>query len=114
MVMSFVLRDFKDINEQKIWFSFPLHHPDDAGLLDNCFVEGSSEANFSKNPNRKSDDEKRRIIEDAFEQVQKDGFARFSDMEEFTDVGKKTLRKWAAEMSDFEIQHGVLKKRDTE
>ena len=114
MVMSFVLRDFKDIEEQKIWFKFPLHYIDSAGLLENCHLEGSAEANFSKNPNRKSDEEKRRIIETSFAACQEQGYAKFSDMETFADVSSKTLRKYALELPDFEVSHGLLKKKKTE
>lgn len=114
MVMSFVLRDFKDIEEQKIWFKFPLHYIDEAGLLENCHIEGSAEANFSKNPNRKSDEEKRRIIETAFAACQEQGYAKFSDMEIFAEVSAKTLRKYALELNDFEVSHGLLKKKESE
>lgn len=118
MVMSFVLRDFKDIEEQKIWFNFPLHYIDDANLLENCHIEGSAEANFAKNPNRKSDDHKLRTIVFAFEQAQKDGYARFSDMEAYADVKADTLKKWAVQLeeklSDYEIKHGILHKRNIE
>jgi len=113
MVMSFVLRDFKDIDEQKIWFKFPLHYVDEANLLENCHLEGSAEANFSKNPNRKSDDEKRRIIETSFAACQEQGYAKFSDMELFADVSAKTLRKYAQELVDFEVSHGLLRKKDS-
>ena len=112
--MSFVLRDFKDIEEQKIWFNFPLHYIDDANLLENCHVEGSAEANFSKNPNRKSDDEKRRIVESAFAACQDQGYAKLSDMEMYADVSAKTLRKYALELDDFEVSHGLIRKRNEE
>ena len=113
MVMSFVLRDFKDIEPQKIWFDFPLHYIDNAGLLENCHIEGSSEANFAKNPNRKSDDEKRRIVEGAFAQCQVQGYAKFSDMESCSDVNARTLRKYAIELGDYDVMHGYMKKRDS-
>lgn len=111
MVMSFVLRDFKDITEQKIWFNFPLHYIDDAGLLDNCHIEGSAEANFAKNPNRKSDDEKKRIVEFAFEECQDQGYAKLSDMEAYSEVSAKTLRKYVLEHGDYEVSHGIVRKR---
>lgn len=114
MVMSFVLRDFKDIEEQKIWFRFPLHYIDEANLLEKCHIEGSSEANFSHAPNRISDDEKRRIVEFAFGMCQKDGYARFSEMEEYSEVVGKTLRKYAAELPDFELIRGGLRKKNVE
>jgi len=112
MEMSFVLRDFPDQLAQKIWFKFPLHYIDSAGLLENCHVEGSAEANFSKNPNRKSADEKRRIVESAFEQCQHDGIARLSEMEQYADVKARTLRDYAAETGLFELGTGYIKRKD--
>lgn len=112
MVMSFVLRDFKDIDEQKIWFNFPLHYIDEANLLEKCYVEGSAEANLSKNPNRKSADEKRRIVEFAFEQCQHDGIARLTEMEQYAEVKARTLRDYAAETGLFELGTGYIKRKD--
>lgn len=120
MVMSFVLRDFKDIEEQKIWFNFPLHYIDDANLLENCHIEGSAEANFAKNPNRKSDDEKRRIIESAFEMAgpitMEDGsrMAKTSDMAAYADMAEKTIKKYASELSDFIVERGYIRKVNNE
>lgn len=114
MVMSFVLRDFPDITEQKIWFQFPLHYIDDAGILENCHVEGSAAANFSKNPNRKSDEEKRRIVEAAFTACENQGYARLSEMELFSDVNLKTLRKYVQEIGGFVIEKGQVRRLDFE
>ena len=111
MVMSFVLRDFKDIPEQKIWFKFPLHYVDEANLLENCHLEGSAEANFGKNPSRRSLDEKARIVEFAFNQCQRDGLARLSEMEQFSEVKARTLRDWASEIGVYEIGTGYIKRK---
>lgn len=112
MIMSFVLRDFKDIDEQKIWFKFPLHYVDEANLLENCHIEGSSEANFAKNPNRISEDEKRRIVNFAFDQCVRDGYARLSEMEIYADVNLKTLRKYVLEVGGFEVEKGNVKRKE--
>lgn len=112
MVMSFVLRDFKDIPEQKIWFNFPLHYIDEAGLLENCFIEGSAEANFGKNPNKRSLDEKARILEFAFNQCQRGGIARLTEMEQYTEVKSRTLKEWAGETGLYELGTGYIKRKD--
>ena len=111
MVMSFVLRDFKDIPEQKIWFKFPLHYVDEANLLENCHLEGSAEANFGKNPNKRSTDEKRRIVEFAFNQCQRDGLARLSEMEQYSEVKARTLKEWAGETGLYELGTGYIKRK---
>lgn len=112
MVMSFVLRDFKDIPEQKIWFKFPLHYVDEANLLENCHLEGSAEANFGKNPSRRSLDEKARIVEFAFNQCQRGGIARLSEMEQYTEVKSRTLKEWAGEIGLYELGTGYIKQKD--
>lgn len=114
MEMSFILRDFPDQESQKIWFKYPIHYIDSANLLDNCYIEGSAEANFSKNPNRISDDEKRRLVEEAFIECQTDGRARVSDMVEYTGKDKKTIRKYALEIGIYDLSERGFIKRDIE
>lgn len=108
MEMSFVLRDFPDQPTQKVWFRFPLHTLDKANLLHNCYVEGSSQANFSKNPNRKSDDEKHRIVDESFEAVAVDGHARLTEMESVAEVNLKTLRKYVTDTPGYKVEKGFV------
>ena len=61
MQLSFVLRDFKDVEPINIFFKFPVHYIDTAGLLEGAAVEGSPEANI-QNSNKKTASEKRQII----------------------------------------------------
>lgn len=112
MELSFVLRDFKDQPSQKIWFKYPLHYIDSANLLEGCFVEGSKEANLSKNPNRKSDDEKRAIVEYAFGVCQEQGFAKLSEMANYSPVKIDALRRYVNEHGDFQLNHGIVSKTD--
>lgn len=112
MELSFVLRDFPDISAQKIWFSFPLHFFDSTGILENCHIEGSYQANFDKNPNRLSIDEKRRIIEEAFDACQKDGQARTSQVAAYADLKAETVRRYADEIGGYEIKRGYIQKLD--
>lgn len=111
MILSFVLRDFKDQPEQKVWFKYPLHYVDSANLLDNCYIEGSPEANFGKNSNRISDDEKRRIVENAFISCQKDGRARTSDMAAVAEMTPKTIREYAIQLGEYDVsERGYIKR----
>lgn len=111
MELSFVLRDFKDVEPIKVWFKFPVHYVDSANLLENCFVEGSWEANAGKNPNRKSEDEKRRIVEEAFYECQVDGRARTSEMAKYADMDAKTIKKYASEIGGYDdSERGYLKR----
>ena len=110
MELSFVLRDFPDQKSMKIWFKYPLHYIDSANLLDNCYIEGSDKANFSKNPNRKSEDEKRRIVEYSFGVCQEQGYAKLSEMVKYADVNQDTLRKYVNKHPEFEVNHGIVSK----
>ena len=111
MELSFVLRDFKDIEPIKVWFKFPVHYVDSENLLENCYVEGSWEANAGKNPNRKSEDEKRRIVEEAFYECQVDGRARTSEMAKYADMDAKTIKKYASEIGGYDdSERGYLKR----
>jgi RecA-family ATPase len=112
MILSFVLRDFKDQPDQKIWFKYPLHYIDSANLLENCYIEGSWEANASQNPNRISDDEKKRIVENAFLHCQVEGRARVSEMAEYSGRDKKTIRKYAIELGNYDVSERGYIKRD--
>lgn len=114
MELSFVLRDFKDVEPIKVWFKFPVHYVDSANLLEGCFVEGSKEANLSKNPNRKSEDEKKAIVEYAFGVCQEQGFAKLSDMANYSPVKIDALRKYVNEHGGFQLNHGIVSKNDIE
>ena len=111
MELSFVLRDFKDQPSQKIWFKYPLHYIDSANLLENCYVEGSWEANAGKNSNRISNDEKRRIVEDAFLACHVDGRARTSEMAKYAGMAAKTIKTYAVEVCGYDdSERGYLKR----
>lgn len=110
MELSFVLRDFKDIPSIKVWFKFPLHVIDSAGLLESCYVEGSKEGNLHQNPNYKSEDDKRRIVEYAFGVCQEQGYAKLSEMVKYSEVTDRTLRKYVNEIEGYELDHGVVRK----
>ncbi len=110
MELSFVLRDFKDIPSIKVWFKFPLHVVDSAGLLENCYAEGSKEGNLHQNSNYKSEDDKKRIIEYAFGACQEQGYAKLSEMAGYSEVTERTLRKYVNESADYDLDHGIVRK----
>ena len=109
MQLAFVLRDFKDVDPINIFFKFPIHYADTAGLLDNANVEGSPEANI-QNQNKKTEAEKNQIIDEAFNEVQEDGKARFSKMAKVSSVSDKTLKKYIEDSFFFEFDgHYVVR-----
>ena len=116
MQISFVLRDFKDVEPINIFFKFPIHYVDTAGLLEGALVEGDPQTNI-QNQNKKTESEKNQIIEDAFEAVDHvtvDGveYAKFSQMLKVSEVSEKTLRKYIQESLFFELEKGNVRRID--
>jgi hypothetical protein len=107
MQLSFVLRDFKDVEPINIFFKFPVHYIDTAGLLEGALVEGDPKTNI-QNQNKKTDAEKNQIIEEAFSAVEEDGIAKFSKMTKASEVSDKTLKKYIEDSAFFEFDgHNV-------
>lgn len=114
MQIAFVLRDFKDIEPINIWFKFPVHKVDTAGLLTGAPVEGSQEDHLNKSSKRTTDDAKYKSLVEAFEYcVDSDGTALMKDMAEFTDghPARRTLERYVEQFSDeFELKNGVVRR----
>ena len=102
MQLAFVLRDFKDIEPINIWFRFPLHFIDSTGLLDGAPVEGSREDNLNQSSKRTTENERKSILDKAFQMCQSDGIALLDDMEDWCGKSptKKTLRNYIKEFAD--------------
>ena len=118
MQIAFVLRDFKDVEPINIFFKFPVHYVDTSGLLEGALVEGDPKANI-QNTNKKTEADKRQIIEDAFNAVKRltpemDEMARFSEMAEVAEVSSKTLRKYIEESLVFSLEKGFVRRTDFE
>ena len=115
MQISFVLRDFKDIDPINIWFRFPLHFIDDAGLLDGAPLKGSREDNLNQSSRRTSENERKTTLDTAFNYCEESGVASLDDMAEFLGgpSKKKTLRNYIKEFSDeYECKNSMVRKRE--
>ena len=115
MQLAFVLRDFRDVDPVNVFFKFPIHYVDSAGLLNGAYLEGSTESNLNKNPYKKTKTEKRKIIDDAFNAVKQlddnlNEVARLSEMADMTEVTPKTLRKYVEESPLYEIEKGIVRR----
>ena len=115
MQLSFVLRDFKDVDPINIFFKFPVHYVDTAGLLEGAVVEGDPKANI-QNQNKRTAAEKRQIIEEAFNaadhKTDVDGveYARLTDMAEYSEVSIRTLREYVKNSPIFELEKGNVRR----
>lgn len=115
MLMSFILRDFKDIEPLPVWFKFPVHYIARNKELEGVPIEGSREDNMNKSGKRgftKSDH--KTIVDEAFAYCENErGKAPLKGMSKFAPVTEKSLRNWISdELSDFyEIENGFVKRK---
>lgn len=114
MQISFVLRDFKDIEPQNCFFAFPVHRLDSAGLLDGAAVEGSAEAGRQKSANNQMTDKERiEMLDTLYKACLEGDRANLSEMVAFAG-GKpteKTLRRWIKTFGGFVVEDGYIKKQ---
>lgn len=102
MQIEFVLRDFKDIEPIPIWFKFPLHFVDAAGLLQGAPVEGSREDNLNQSPNRTTPGERKTVLDGLYRACESDGIASVTEMIEYADgePSAATIRRYIKEFGD--------------
>ena len=115
MQIAFVLRDFKDIDPMNIWFKFPLHFVDEAGLLTGAPIKGSKEDNLNQSPKRTTENERKSTLDMAFKMCEEGGVASLDDMAEWCGGSptKKTLRNYVKEFSDdYDCKNSMVIKRE--
>lgn len=110
MQIAFVLRDFKDIEPINLWFKFPLHFMDTAGLLEGAAVEGSAEANLQKTSKRTTAADRAMILEEGFFACEEHGIAKLNEIVEFFGgkPSEKTLRRYIEESDQFKVEKGYV------
>ena len=113
--MEVVLRSFRSPEPVNMFFDFPLHVLDSTHILDGAAVEGSAAANRMQSPNRqRSEQDKKDILDACFNAVEKDGFAKFTEMShcEFCEVSDKTLKNYIQLFPDIYVyEKGVVWKK---
>ncbi|MBO4579263.1 MAG: AAA family ATPase [Clostridiales bacterium] len=108
LLMSFVLRDFKDIPGMPVWFKFPIHYIDTTGLLSGAPVEGSQEDNLNKSSKRTSESERRQALLECFELARVGDTAKSSSMAKF--MNRSTLYRYLEEFKDeFINEDGIVR-----
>ena len=117
MQIEFVLRDFKDIEPIPIWFKFPLHFVDSAGLLADAPVEGSREDNLNQSPKRTTKNERLEAFEDAYmgSYDSEINGAKVSDMADYIGKSTKTIYNYVKEFSEkYSCSEGVVRRENLE
>ena len=115
MQISFVLRDFKDIEPINIWFRFPLHFVDEANLLEGAPLKGSREDNLNQSSKRTTENERKAILDRLFRACEEDGVASMKEMVEYAngDPSEASIRRYIKEFSDdYEtVKRGFIRRK---
>lgn len=109
MQIELVLRDFKDVDPIHLWFKFPLHFVDSAGLLDGAPVEGSREDNLNQSSKRTTEGDRRDALRRLFNACEEDGIASVVEMISYADgtPSETSIRRYIKEFND---EYEVVKK----
>jgi len=102
MQIELVLRDFKDVDPIHLWFKFPLHFVDSAGLLDGAPVEGSREDNLNQSSKRTTENDRRDTLRRLFNACEEDGVASVTEIIDYADgtPSAASIRRYIKEFSD--------------
>lgn len=115
MQISFVLRDFKDVEPMNIWFRFPLHFVDTANLLEGAPLKGSREDNLNQSSKRTTESDRKATLYRIYKACEEDGIASVSEMIAYAngDPSESTIRRYIKEFDDdYEtVKKGFIRKK---
>lgn len=96
------LREFENFKPVNLWFEYPLHKADSAGVLSSIGAEGSMEANLAKSGKRKSTPESRREeFENAYDALLgTETSVLAKDLGEYLGISERTIRDRLKELED--------------
>lgn len=96
------LREFANFKPVNLWFDYPLHKADLAGVLSNVGAEGSAEANLAKSGKRKSTPESRKEeFDNAYDALLgTDSSVTSKDLAEYLGISERTIRDRLKELED--------------
>lgn len=103
------LREFSNIIPVDIWFEYPLHRVDENGELKDAPAEGSAKANLAASGKRNTPEERREILNSAYNACSIMPPVKVSDLAEYAQVDEKTIRRYIKEFdSDYWVQNGIV------
>ena len=96
------LREFENFKPVNLWFDYPLHKADTAGVLSSVGAEGSAEANLAKSGKRKQTPESRKEEFDTAFEINRgdDGAADFVAMCEYLGIKKRAMQDRLSELKE--------------
>ncbi|MCC8181635.1 MAG: AAA family ATPase [Clostridiales bacterium] len=107
--MDCTLREFASPAPVNFWFSYPVHLLDTADVLKSAAAEGSREGNLSRSSKRTSPENRRSVLDTAYDACMIAPPVKVSDLEEYTGLSEKTIRRYLAEFQDdYWCQNGIV------
>lgn len=97
--MESSLREFENFKPVNFWFEYPIHRIDNSNL-EKATAEGSRLSNLAKSGKRTTKDDRRGVIDTAFDICAENGFTRVSDLSDYTGLDEKTIRRYLGEFGD--------------
>lgn len=114
------LREFPKLAPINLWFDYPVHYSDDAGVLKDCDYDGernSRNSPYRKNFGKKKSNEQKKAerkenIEEIFNACNLDGNVTVSDLIEYSGKTEVTIRKHLKEHGGFVVKGGFVTLKD--
>lgn len=105
-----VTREFKKPKDRKVWFKFPLHIVDTSGQLDKFYPKGDIH-NAVKNSPSAIKSRMKEQLPDAYQLLDDGKGVSLEDLAQYFNVDKKTIRRWANNLDEFEVKDSVVYKK---
>lgn len=114
--METSLREFRNIKPINVWFVFPLHIPDESGMLEQAAVAGDPSQFYKMAPKYKPPEMRQNDLEQAYDALkyfEPDVKVTVDALAEYLDISKKTVYRRIKECGDhFEVSSGEVKRKD--
>lgn len=114
------LREFPKVKPTNVWFSYPVHHVDDSGVLDDIQLEDNKpnwqKAKEGRKSKKEKSEERKQKIDTAYSALF-DGVipVSLSELQEYLDVStEKTVRNYLNEHGGFDIKNGIVYQKKKE
>ena len=111
------LREFPKFKPVNLWFTYPTHQVDEAGILKDQEAEGDKapwqRAMEKRKPKEKKKKDRKIALENAYEACTFDGEITLKNMAEYMGVTEKTVRNRIEEHGGFVIENGKVERKKT-
>ena len=104
-----ILREFHNFDPINLYFQYPRHVLDDAGLLEDLKVEAEkSKWQRGSEKAKQNADDRKKALENAFDLLQDDGHADAKAIAEYMGMSIRTIKDYAKHNPRFYIEKGMI------